>query len=99
MSRDVLVKSVTPLMAPVGPHLAEDVLQAALHQVWNVWLTQGAPDNPRAYVRTVAVRTALKVRSNEIRLPCVPLEEAFLGAAPDTTVLAGLRIDLERALV
>ena len=98
MYRAKLISHVSSIVARLGAHDAEDVVQTTLTQVWMTWLKQGPPDYPLAYLKKSAERVALRFVDSESRWQCTPLDQLDRVAGPDFIHAAGLRIDLQHAV-
>lgn len=98
MYRAKLISHVSPIVARLGAHDAEDVVQATLTQVWITWRKQGPPKYPLAYLKQAAARVAVKLVESESRWPRTPQAMLEWVAAPDSILAAELRVDFRRAL-
>jgi RNA polymerase sigma factor (sigma-70 family) len=99
--RPRLIPVVRAIVASIGTHFAEDVVQTALVAVWKRWEKTGAPDNPHAYATTAAIRCAYRfIRAEQRLLTARITEDNELSASSDSSEIdvAGLRIDLDTAI-
>jgi len=98
MYRAKLISHVSPIVARLGAHDAEDVVQTTLTQVWITWRKQGPPDYPLAYLKQAAARVAVRWVESESRWQRTPQDMLEWAAAPDSILAADLWVDVQRAL-
>jgi RNA polymerase sigma factor (sigma-70 family) len=82
-----LVAVLTKLFGPQNLQLAEDVVQDTLLKAFNTWKINGLPDNPTAWLFTVARNKAVDVlrqqkRKNEFSKTITPLLQSEYTLVP-----------------
>lgn len=79
--------------------LVEDVVQHALHRALSSWSLKGVPQNPSAWLHTVATNKAVDVLCRESRQAVLDSELGIqTGISPGPTVEAEMQDDLLRMI-